>query len=870
MRPRDQPILHPPSTGRNVLRLRTLGSVSLEADDRPLTGRASQRRRLALLSLLAVARDCGLTRDKVIALLWPERDTQTARHALSQMLYAIHRELGQDPILAGVDDLRLNPAVITSDVAEFEEAVAAGQREVAARLYAGPFLDGFFISDALEFEERVARERQRLESTYASILATLAEEAASSGRRSGAVEWWRKRAVLEPLNSRLALRLMNALADVGDRAGAIQHARVHTTLLKQELDAGPDAEVTKLAERLRAERAAPAVATPPAPIVVATSVTPAAPRRYELRQLVIVGGLLTVLVAGVVTVVRTREAAPRGSRPVVLGAIVSTDPTLGLAVREALRAELESSGGVRVLSETRVRETLVLMRLPPDTAVDAPLALEIAQRRGVPWAIVGSATPLGTGAQLVAQLVDASTGEPIATLTERPAGTEDVVASVSRLAAALSDRAGDARVPASAEPLPPVTTASLAALRNYSRARDALLHLDRDAAIALLESALAFDSTFALAHYLVGDVLWYVDQYSHSVLHLTKAFALSDRLPPRERLVVHARYEQLVRDRPDSALAYWRQLLASYPDEPLAYEGLAWTYMALRRPADLAALAESALLRNPVSPDLVRFGYQALIDVGDTLGALRLARDARAIAPTAELSVRLILLERSGLWSDALRVLDSSSRANTSQPRLQGSLARQLYLLALGRLEEARREMEVIVQGHWMQGPHRAVLMQAQAEIGWRMPTARTKPLVQRGLALIESADIYPPALARLTELLVTAAARIGDTTTILASRRMILGRDAGRQLHSYTVALETVDACAAFARGDMRMAAVALARSRPATFHGRMDAPLEMLEAEARAALGQRATADSLYRDVAATASVWQPLARRALQRGT
>ena len=182
----------------------------------------------------------------------------------------------------------------------------------------------------------------------------------------------------------------------------------------------------------------------------------------------------------------------------------------------------------------------------------------------------------------------------------------------------------------------------------------------------------------------------------------------------------------------------------------------------------------------------------------------------------------------------------------------------------------ARREMEAIVQDHWMQGPQRAVLMQAQAEIGWQMPTARTKPLVQRGLALIESADIYPPAVARLTELLVTAAARIGDTTAIFASRRMILDRDAGRQLHSYTVALETVDACAAFARGDMRTAAVELARSRPATFHGRMDAPLEMLEAEARAALGERPTADSLYRDVAATASVWQPLARRALQRGT
>src|SRR2546423_7773165 len=104
--------------------------------------------------------------------------------------------------------------------------------------------------------------------------------------------------------------------------------------------------------------------------------------------------------------------------------------------------------------------------------------------------------------------------------------------------------------------------------------------------------------------------------------------------------------------------------------------------------------------------------------------------------------------------------------------------------------------MEAIVQDHWMQGPQRAVLMQAQAEIGWQMPTARTKPLVQRGLALIETADIYPPAAARLTELLVTAAARIGDTTSIFSSRRLILNPYAGPQLHSYTVPVETLDAC--------------------------------------------------------------------------
>src|SRR5437867_11014691 len=46
---------------------------------------------------------------------------------------------------------------------------------------------------------------------------------------------------------------MTALEAGGERAEALQHARLHGTLLHQELDAAPEAAVVELAERLRAE-----------------------------------------------------------------------------------------------------------------------------------------------------------------------------------------------------------------------------------------------------------------------------------------------------------------------------------------------------------------------------------------------------------------------------------------------------------------------------------------------------------------------------------------------------------------------------------------------------------------------------------------
>ncbi|MBA2245673.1 MAG: hypothetical protein H0W11_12005, partial [Gemmatimonadetes bacterium] len=138
----------------------------------------------------------------------------------------------------------------------FEQALVAGQLAEALRLYRGEFLPGFLISNAPEFERWVERERTRLRGRATRAMHSLAEEREAVGDMAGAAEWWRRLAAEEPLDSRISLRLMQALAAVGDRAGALQHARVHTTLLREELEVEPDPEVVALAERLRSEPAA--------------------------------------------------------------------------------------------------------------------------------------------------------------------------------------------------------------------------------------------------------------------------------------------------------------------------------------------------------------------------------------------------------------------------------------------------------------------------------------------------------------------------------------------------------------------------------------------------------------------------------------
>src|SRR5262245_44717292 len=144
-----------------MLHLRTLGGATLSSEGTVLEGPASQRRRIALLSLLAVGGSRAVSRDTIISLLWPDSEPERGRHALSQWLFLLRRDLGVADLVLGGNDLRLNPERITADVIDFDVAVTKRDHATTARLYTGAFLDGFLLSDAGEFERWVDRERER-------------------------------------------------------------------------------------------------------------------------------------------------------------------------------------------------------------------------------------------------------------------------------------------------------------------------------------------------------------------------------------------------------------------------------------------------------------------------------------------------------------------------------------------------------------------------------------------------------------------------------------------------------------------------------------------------------------------------------------
>ncbi|MCU0493773.1 MAG: tetratricopeptide repeat protein, partial [Chloroflexaceae bacterium] len=253
----------------NGLRLALLGPVGIERDGEPLSFRYDKVQ--ALLVYLTVENQRSHHRASLAALLWPEQDEQAARHSLSQALFSLRRTIDEDPanplLLTSRDSVGINPnSTIWLDVAEFQQLITPGsattQRLAAASdLYCGDFLEGFHSGDSLGFEEWMLLTRERLRQQACEALRQLS--AAGSGVGLAHVcDYARRWIALDPLNEEAHRRLMQALADYGQRNAALAQFERCRELLHEELGIEPEAATLALYEALKQADAAP----PPRPI----------------------------------------------------------------------------------------------------------------------------------------------------------------------------------------------------------------------------------------------------------------------------------------------------------------------------------------------------------------------------------------------------------------------------------------------------------------------------------------------------------------------------------------------------------------------------------------------------------------------------
>lgn len=579
-----------------MLRINALGGLFVAKDGRVLAGAAAQPRRLAILGLLARAGDRGMTRDKLMALLWPDAEEERGRKALTQALYALRQEFGAEDAVAGVKDLRLNPELVQSDVSEFTWALSSGQFERAVAAYSGPFLDGFHLPGADEFERWVETERSSLSHDFGEALRRLALAAAQAGDLGAAVGWWKRLAAHDPLDSRASLALMKALAAAGDRTGALQHARIHEALLEQHLDLPPDHEVVAYAAQLRAELPrppAPASMSPneqpaePAPVgpsdisqpagppipATTSSPQPIAPtaiapgHRPAWRTWLPVAGVAGLVILGAVWGIGRRRNAGLSTSPVTdsipsLAVGWISDYSAGSAAQysralsDMLATNLARSPAVRVLSTARVYELIRQLNTGDDSSSGAVLAA--ARAAGATAVIDGALYELAPGRyRLDLRRVDLVSGDVID--AHQVVGTtlfELADSGTARLLDGLGARA----LPGG---LAEVTTRSLDAYRLYEEGLRLFYAGKKVEAETRFMLSLRADPDFAMAALYAARAV--DDTRIGWTERMAQARRASARASERERLIIQAEWAHSNTD--PRLRAYAESLVTRYPQE---------------------------------------------------------------------------------------------------------------------------------------------------------------------------------------------------------------------------------------------------------------------------------------------------------------
>jgi DNA-binding SARP family transcriptional activator/TolB-like protein len=543
---------------------------------------------LALLAILAAAGEAGVPRDKLLLYLWPESNTRRARNSLHQTLYAIRRHLGEDAVLVGPPNLQLNPASFSSDLWDFEAALARGAIDDAIARYEGPFLDGFALPDLPEFEHWMGDERARIGRRYADALEASAAQAARQGHHRLAVERWQELARCDPLSSRPALGLMRAFVAAGNRASALECARDYQELIQRKLGTAADPSITALVQQLRSTRApadtetaalpsaAPSSVPGPEPVAAAEPARlPTRPRRAVPARLWKIAVVLLVLVdaGALATWWWTRRDLPRQPGLVaVFPFTIEGGPEvqyLGTGLVDLLSTNLEGAGETRSVDPRALLGWLAQRDSPVQTPAEAR---EASARFGAGRYLLGNVVESGGRLHLRAAMYDHERGDEPVALAAVQGEASDLFSLVDQLTTQLlaqgqrAPRERLARVAAT-------TTGSLEALKQYLAGELELRGGRYIAAQEAFQGAIALDPAFALAYYRLSIAAEWMGRDSLARLAADSAARLDARLSEHDRMLVKALvarragtlveaerlYRQVVDDHPDDVEA-WLQL----------------------------------------------------------------------------------------------------------------------------------------------------------------------------------------------------------------------------------------------------------------------------------------------------------------------
>jgi predicted ATPase/DNA-binding SARP family transcriptional activator len=433
----------------SLLEIRLLGAFELRIDGRDV-GTTGWRLRKAtdLVKILALEPGHRLHRERLVDLLWPDKDPAAGANNLYQAVHAVRAALatpaavGIHEAIVGLGDGALSVRV---DVEEFEDIAGSAAGRTESLEHARSLYRGELLPDDPYAEWAIAR-RETLGPEQLSVLRELALAYERDGRRDASIHVLREALAIDPLNEELQRRVIRLEAEGGNRAAAVRRFQTLRAGLRTELDVEP-AEETFEAYREALRGARPAAQGPPSNLPTpATSIVGRARELRDLAHSIRTTRLLTLTGTGGTGKTRlaielagiSRGEFPDGLWFVEL-AMVTTSTLVARAVADALglREAPGTSLQGQIASFLHGRRVLVLLD-NCEHVVDAAAALVAGLLEAVPTATVlaTSRQPLRVPGEVVFRVPSLAVGDPDASIEEGDDLPEATALFVARAQAA--------------------------------------------------------------------------------------------------------------------------------------------------------------------------------------------------------------------------------------------------------------------------------------------------------------------------------------------------------------------------------------------------------------------------------------------------
>jgi eukaryotic-like serine/threonine-protein kinase len=308
------------------------------------------------------------------------------------------------------------------------------------------------------------------------------------------------------------------------------------------------------------------------------------------------------------------------------------DPVFDGALKQALTVGLSQSPFLNLMPDKKIAETLRMMGRSSMDRITPEVAQEICLRTGSKAFLAGKISMLGSVYVLDVNAIACNSGTLLALSQTNARSKEDVLNALSRMAAAVRSKLGEALPSVEKYDVPiQATTTSLEALQSMSMATRVAAAENDEASIPFVQRALDYDPNFALAYAGLARRYQNLDQPQLALENASKAYRLRGSVSEREQFEISSIYFRATGDLEnltktaevwkatypqdggphgrlcvnyqflgqfEKALQECQEALRLDPANSVNFDNLAAIYLNLNRYDDAQRVCDSAMSRN--------------------------------------------------------------------------------------------------------------------------------------------------------------------------------------------------------------------------------------------------------------------------------